>query len=1063
MRSVHLERDFAQPADYYPTESTQRALGALHDALRQPADRALSLIGPYGSGKSAFCVHVAHGLREPERATAGLIHGLLPVLRVGARQPLGPSLVAALQEGWNYQEAYSATRTLFEKQGETGEGLAPREVADLFAQAAAALPGGLLLVIDEFGKFLEYAALHPMESDPFLMQELAEAAARSRPDRPLIVLTVLHQNMEAYARSLSRSQQAEWQKVSQRFRQVQFFPSDRERIELVGKALQHDANVLRNSAVRQSIDRFCDAYAALSLIPPASDADWRQWAYQAYPLHPLTLLALPVLFRRVGQSYRSLFTFLSSEEPHALGDFLLHRKFSTADPPFYTPDLLFDYGATALAQGSALSREWAEALEAVEAGEGTLSPSATVILKAIALLGLLRDAPRLPASEELLQATYPQLPVSQAIQDLMKQRRILYRRRLHTYRVWEGGDVDVEGVLQEARVQIARSSAVLKVAEALSKTGSEIARRHSYRTGTLRLVRVLPCTVPELRTALAGADTSLQVLYCLATNAVELSEAEAVLDSVRSPNLLVALSQETERLQDAALDVIAADRVFAEVRELEHDRAARRELGARYTEAQAAFQSEWRRLFATRSDGGDGATRFWYQGAVEGISALAPFLSNMADATYPSAPRLRNELINRNTLSATVAAARRTLIERMLSPESAALPHLGMTGFPPERSIYDCLFKITGLHRQAAEGYRFVAPSTDNDPAGIVPAWQVLERRVLDGAQSKPIAVPELYSVLSQPPYGMTDGVLPVLLCAFLRVYDSQTTFYREGTLVPEPGIADWELLLRRPEIFAINGCRVTGLQQEIVTRLANGLGTEPTVIATIRGLLRITRSLPDYALKTRRISPAAQQMRAAINSARSPEQLLFVDLPQALGCTDLAASGGFFEALNAVLRELGQFLPQRVVEARDGLLTACGLPTGDEGFEQLRQEARNLEPVLPLAPATLAPLLKRASLPGDAATVTETVLAQLADRPPRTWDDATFDRVRSQSLVLGVQFREMVAIAGTLTEPTLFPDEAEQRDRLTAVIRHHVPADVPPRLVRASLLALLREFPAEG
>ena len=44
---------------------------------------------------------------------------------------------------------------------------------------------GLLLIIDELGKLLEYAASHPDDGDVFILQELAEAAARS--ESPFLV------------------------------------------------------------------------------------------------------------------------------------------------------------------------------------------------------------------------------------------------------------------------------------------------------------------------------------------------------------------------------------------------------------------------------------------------------------------------------------------------------------------------------------------------------------------------------------------------------------------------------------------------------------------------------------------------------------------------------------------------------------------------------------------------------------------------------------------------------------------------------------------------------------
>nr|GFD11172.1 hypothetical protein [Tanacetum cinerariifolium] len=165
-------------------------------------DRALSLIGPYGAGKSAFAAFLARLVSEPTFRKRAKVPAdvpaapqLLPVPIVGSRTAIGPALLTAL-----------------------------RHTLD----AAPA------------GKFLEYAATHPHSADIFVLQELAEAAARAPQESALWVLTILHQNAEAYAHRLGRTQQGEWAKVAQRFRQLPLFPSDVERMDLIGRALLHD-------------------------------------------------------------------------------------------------------------------------------------------------------------------------------------------------------------------------------------------------------------------------------------------------------------------------------------------------------------------------------------------------------------------------------------------------------------------------------------------------------------------------------------------------------------------------------------------------------------------------------------------------------------------------------------------------------------------------------------------------------------------------------------------------------------------------------------------------------
>ena len=72
------------------------------------------------------------------------------------------------------------------------------KVRKAIAQARSEGFKGILLVLDELGKNLEFAAQHPESDDIFLLQRLAEEAARSG-DQPFIIVVMLHQGVAAYA------------------------------------------------------------------------------------------------------------------------------------------------------------------------------------------------------------------------------------------------------------------------------------------------------------------------------------------------------------------------------------------------------------------------------------------------------------------------------------------------------------------------------------------------------------------------------------------------------------------------------------------------------------------------------------------------------------------------------------------------------------------------------------------------------------------------------------------------------------------------------------------------
>lgn len=1088
LRSIHVERDFRSnnAPSFYMTECAAQALEACSLALREPSRRAMAMVGPYGSGKSAFCLLLAglvsqkrrKKLKAPEEASGLLAqayrdfsirHPLVPVLVVGSRRPLGPALVSGLVQSLEQAGRDDVLLSLRQKSGIELDrlDLSARGIADLFLQASELIHmgkqgGGLLLVVDELGKFLEYAVLHPRQGDIFVLQELAEAAARSPRENPLLVLTVTHQSPEAYAQKLGSATQAEWAKIGERFQQVPFFPSDRERVDIIGRSLE------RNDRLKlpRDLDEISQECSVKSLAPAGLSASFPAIARASYPLHPITLLALPALFRRTGQSHRSVFNFLSGHEQNALGSFLEETVCDAMYPPLYYLDKLFDYASEMLISSwsnPAVMRFWAEASEAVDRAE-RLSTLGRRVLKCIAVLWLLKDLRLIPSQEVLELALRdgesPAIDVSEALAELEQRRLIIFSRARNTYRLWEGGDVDVEAEIHRATLGLGQD-VVLQTAQKICPPPHLIARRYSYETGTLRSVTSHPCHASELGAALARTEGHLSLIFCLAQTSEEVAKACQVAQAWDKPNVLTVIVQETDALRHTAREIVAAVQVQVDTPALAGDRPARRELDARRQEATEAFQAEWERLFRP---GETGADWFW-RGKTVTLSNRRQFsghLSLMADETYTATPILRNELLNRPSLSSAAAAGRRSLVEAMLTKNQRE--RLGLRGFPPEVSMYECMVRATGIHRQGMDGeWKLGAPPADN-PFKLREAWDALAK-IIFAEPPVTYSVPEVWRALQAPPFGLTEGVLPVLLCAFLQANADETTLYREGTFLPEPGIADWELLLRRPEMFSVAGCRVSGNRLLVVERLARGFKVRAALVPVARALLRNVRNLPDYAWKTRRLSQTLLAVREAFVRPRSPERLLFIDLPFALNVTVMAEEEvdtteveAFFQALNAALREWGEATPQMLASSRADLLARCGLRTDDAGWQSLREQCALLGSRT--THSILLPFVRRAAEPGTPETILDSVLALLADRSPRNWTDTDRDRFTIQAQIVGDLFQQAKREQYLYQMPSLAPQDAKASRDLVQKINTICIAS-KPRIMRAALIALLQELEA--
>ena len=1096
-RSVHLERDLAShattPDNYYLTPSAMEALQGVLRAQATPADRALTIIGPYGVGKSAFASFLARLVSEPEfkqavKLPSGLpaVPQLLPVPVVGSRAALGPALLAALHHALEAAPgAPKMPQELFSAEVEPS----PRAIANAYlaaahAVAAAGLHTGLLLLVDEAGKFLEYAAAHPQAGDIFVLQELAEAAARAPQATPLWVVTVLHQNADAYAYRLGRAQQAEWTKVAQRFRQLPMFPTDVERMDLIGRALLHDPKLKLNGNLTAALAPLLDPHN--HLLPSGLAPRFEQLARSAYPLHPVVLLAVPALFRRAGQSHRSVFSFLEGQENGALGRFLHEQLFDQANPAFFPLDCLFDYSHDVLlAQYTGPNaRPWFEAIELVAQAldrEPAISPNALRVLKCIALLSWLREQ-RLPASHAVLTAALG--PDAQlGWQELEKRSLVVFSRARNSFRLWEAGDVDVEGELNKARAALTGDVLLAATRDpALFPLPRLVARRHSFRTGTLRPVAVEVLRPEDLLPRSTDRPDELAVLLCLAPDSLAKASTEQEAKRLRQPNLLVAVALETETLRDAAFALAATTVVATDVPTIQGDRASRRELALRRHEAETVFRTEWSRLFGPALGGevspeaGEGSAATWYsQGqrlTMSNARAFSRELSHLADKTFLCTPILRNELLNRRQLSSAGAAARGALVKAMLAKGQRS--RLDFEGFPPEYAMYASVLLATGLHYPTATGewsWRGPAEADPADSYNLVPLWQSIEELVFQA--EGPLPLTTLYDHLRERPYGVSEGVLPVLVALFRRVYENDTALYREGLFLADEKEADWELLLRRPDMFALADSRVSGARLAIVQRIAERTGVRPQLVPVVRRLLRMQDSLTEFAQHTRRLPEAALALRDAFQAARAPEQLLFRDTPAALGLPAWSAGGEadpdsvntFFTLLNEALQAWEQAFPAARVKARDLLLQACGLPIGPEGWLTLHQKVQEM-PARTL-PQLLVPFVSRFTNHADPDADLDRVLALVTNCPPERWRDLHLDNFPSYAAPFGAAMRAIwapVPAGPPLPELTSTSDKKEVKELVKQfkVLISPTNGPAPSRpVLRAALLAWLDELDA--
>ena len=184
-RSINVERDRGSPLIVEAYLPTARSIDLIEDVAAatgtKDQPRAWSLIGPYGSGKSSFALFL-HELLGPagsaRKAAAKALAGERPdlarrfarqsgwcrVVLTGSEEPLATRLLDALDDAatdfWAGKRGRKPAVVEDIRRARKRRKIADSRLLALVDGLQAAIEkngaGGLLIVIDELGKFLEY-------------------------------------------------------------------------------------------------------------------------------------------------------------------------------------------------------------------------------------------------------------------------------------------------------------------------------------------------------------------------------------------------------------------------------------------------------------------------------------------------------------------------------------------------------------------------------------------------------------------------------------------------------------------------------------------------------------------------------------------------------------------------------------------------------------------------------------------------------------------------------------------------------------------------------------------
>jgi len=1007
LRSIRIDSDLGEPEaldGFVCPQSSADVLLTMARHVSETGQGAFTWTGPYGSGKSSLVV-----------ALSALLNGNADLQKKALKifgRPLTSAVAKALpadRKGWHVIPVVGRRDDPVRVIGEAvqAQGLAQRrprggwtedKLLSVISEAAADRTegyGGVVLFIDEMGKFLEAAAQD--SADIYIFQQLAEAAARS--NGRLLVVGILHQAFEEYAHRLSHEMRDEWAKIQGRFVDLAVNVAGDEQIDLISRAIESDYGAAEPGNLAQQV---------AAIARRERPADTEQFAHtleSCWPLHPVVACLLgPISRRRFGQNQRSIFGFLNSAEPYGFQDFLRRA----GDDDLYRPDQLWDYLRANLEPSILASPDghrWALAAEALERCESIGGDAQHLkLLKTIAIIDLFKERSGLLANEPLLRACFPDISkkaLSAALNDLDHWSFITFRKFLDAYAIFAGSDFDIDQAVQAALEDIDEID--FSALKELAGLQPVLAKRHYHETGALRWFEVDLAPADDLVEYTAryrpDAGTVGQFLLAIPTRGErEEHVAELCREAARHSDewdIVVGISNRSWAIETLARELVALETVRNDRSELAGDPVARREVAARLAAIQGQLETELQKAF-------DGALWFrkHHKPKVYRQADLNSLASDLADRRFAKAPKLHNELLNRQKPSSSAVAAQNALLRRMVLNEGA--PRLGIAGFPAEGGLFASILEATGLYTETAEGWSFVPPE-GGDPHRLVPLWQAATEFVKANAD-RSIAVSDIYELWRKQPYGVKDGLMPVLAVAFILSRRDRIAIYREGIFRARFDDVDVEYLAKDPATIQLRWMDLSAVSRRLLSEMAalvrsldqsNDLvHLEPIDVA--RGLVAIYEDLPRWTKRTMQLSANAIRIRELFKRARDPNQFLFDDIPAVLSeegtLTDEDDLQPVVQGVRDGLEELVRAYPTMLRRLRELMLAELQVPNASpQSLAELRERADNVRQLA--GDFHLEAFVGRLSQYDGTDEAFEGIASLAANKPPRDWVDPDLDR----------------------------------------------------------------------
>lgn len=651
---------------------------------------------------------------------------------------------------------------------------------------------GILIVFDEFSKFIESEHPDEVSTDMKLVQDMCELCNSSH-KASLCQIFVTHKSIKEYGRYLAPEVLHAFEGVEGRLHEISFATGYRNYYELIQNVICKENTDINQFAKEQRFD--LDAYAR-DVYPLANFHtifSYEQFkeivVYGCFPLAPLTTHLLLQISEAVGQNERTLFTFLSKKEEYTLVSYLHEEK--KADAFLISADRIYDYFRDLLLHDKSNPRYQDECRKAEYILKQQTDPNCKKWIKVLALFTMIHSSD-MPANDLHLQnaCNMPADLYEQCKKELLASGYIVFRKRHKEYAFSRDKSIHLEQEIETLAQNMTKQPAIDSLLYEILEQKYELPKKYNQQKAITRFFEYL---FLDAKTFLQLSSPDIfwkqekgkgygfsdgKILMLLSDPSVSEKQIRQKLQEWKEERLLVVFPHKTMHWDEKLKQYCVVQELLSNAEEIAKQEFVEEELLLYKDDLLYELNTEIAKTYFPSNKKQMSAMHLCDEqvisDTIQSFTQMHEVLNEICIHYYGQTPRINNEMINRRNITAQTKNARKKIMDAILQDQDVTSWD---TGTAQEATIFRAVFTNVGI-------------SDLHDKNKVIPKdIQMILTMIMEfvnRAFYEKQSFQALYDRLTGKKIGLRKGIIPIYLSWILA--------RTEGTPVLYAGKAEQEL-----------------------------------------------------------------------------------------------------------------------------------------------------------------------------------------------------------------------------------------------------------------------------